>query len=610
MKKRILATLLAAVLAIGLAAPALALPYGQEYIGYTAEGGQQYSDVPTTHWAYSSIETCSQRGWFNGYPDGTFRPNGLIRRDEAAKVFAVAMSLTLEENPTVTYTDTANSWAKAHIEATKALFPNVANLQGTASFRPDQTITREETIYALLVAWRYASKTTNADLSVLNMFSDVNSISAGVKPYVAVAVSEGLVSGLPDGTIAAQKGLTRAEFAALLARALSHGYGSDTTDTPVITVNRYAAETTEERVTLTGKVSPVSTGTKLTLNEESVALNNGSFKVTVALELGENSFTLETKNTYGVRDSKVVRITRTEPEPEPSPEPVPSPTPSAEPTKEPEPTKQPEPSKQPEPTKDPQPTKQPDPSKQPEPVKDPEPSKEPDNSGLVIDPNREVVNTGKCGTNIYYVLYADGELVISGTGKMEDYEYYAWAGSAGYSKAPWNKSSFSTVTISEGITRIGNAAFLKCKDLVKATLPSTIVSIGDYVFFDSGVVQVNLPNGLTTIGEGAFEYSALKKVDIPNSVTNIAKQAFYGSELTSVVLPDGITNIKERTFCACSPDSVTIPDSVTTIGKSAFWGNIKDVYYSGSPQQWADIVIADDNSSLTNATIHFNSTGN
>lgn len=354
MKKRILAILLAAVLVIGLSAPALALPYGQEYVGYTAEGGQQYSDVPTTHWAYSSIETCSQRGWFNGYPDGTFRPNGLIRRDEAAKVFAVAMGLTLEENPTVTYTDTADSWAKAHIEATKALFPNVANLQGTASFRPEQTITREETIYALLVAWRYASKTTNADLSVLNMFSDVNSISAGVKPYMAVAVSEGLVSGLPDGTIAAQKGLTRAEFAALLARALSHGYGSDTTDTPVITVNRYAAETTEDAIVLTGKVSPVSTGTKLTLDGESLTLRNGSFEVLVALELGENSFTLEAKNAYGVRDSKVVRITRTEPEPEPSPEPLPSPAPDPEPTKEPEPSKQPEPSKNPDPVKDPE----------------------------------------------------------------------------------------------------------------------------------------------------------------------------------------------------------------------------------------------------------------
>ncbi len=558
-KRKILSLALALILMLGLAAPALALPYGQEYIGYTAEGGQQYSDVPDGHWAKTSIETCSQRGWFNGYPDGTFRPNGLIRRDEAAKVFAVAMGLTLEENPTATYTDTADSWAKAHIEATKALFPNVVNLQGTASFRPEQTITREETIYALLVAWRYASKTTNADLSVLNMFSDVNSISAGVKPYMAVAVSEGLVSGLPDGTIAAQKGLTRAEFAALLARALNHGYGSDTTDTPVITVNRYAAETTEERVTLTGKVSPVSMGTKLTLDGESVALNNGSFKVTVALELGENSFTLEAKNTYGVRDNKVVRITRTEPEPEPSPEPVPSPAP------------------------DPEPTKEPEPSKQPEPTKDPEPSTE---------PGREVIDSGKCGSNVTWVLYVDGELVISGSGKMQDYKCnYTTDGVPINLTTPWYdiRSDITSVTVSEGVTGIGDWAFGFCKDLLRTNLPNTLKTIGEKAFYGSALSRVNIPYGVVSIGSDSFRLTNLKSVVIPATVTRIRSGTFYHSGLTSITIPDSVTNIDEEAF--------VMPD-------------LKDIYYTGSKEQWEEISIDDINDSLFNATIHFNSTGN
>lgn len=198
--------------------------------------------------------------------------------------------------------------------------------------------------------------------------------------------------------------------------------------------------------------------------------------------------------------------------------------------------------------------------------------------------------------------------MISGTGKMEDYQYYANTG-YGYSKAPWSHSQFSAVTISEGVTNIGNGAFLGCTGLLRATLPSTITTIGDYAFFNSGLVRLNIPNGVTTIGKGAFEYAALAKVDIPNSVISIGEYAFYGSKLTSVVLPAGITNIKSHTFCAMLLDSVTIPDSVTMIGESAFWGTIKDVYYSGSPQQWADIALADGNSALTNANIHFNSTG-
>lgn len=313
MKKKLLALILAAALCLGLAAPALALEYGEEYRGYTTAASQQYRDVTDDHWAKASIETCSQRTWFNGYPDGTFRPEGLITREEAAKVFAVAMGLEIETNPAVTYTDTEGNWASAYIEATKPLFPNVANLQGTSSFRPKQTITREETIYALVIAWGYGSKAKNADLSILNMFSDTSSISAGVKPYMAVGVSEGLVSGLPDGTIAAQKGLTRAEFATLLARALSHGYGDTKQEfqAPAITLDKYPAATTETQVSVTGTVTPADASLKLD-GKSIKAGKDGSFTLALELETGKNTFTLTAENAYGTRDSKTITVERTE----------------------------------------------------------------------------------------------------------------------------------------------------------------------------------------------------------------------------------------------------------------------------------------------------------
>lgn len=311
--KKIFALILALVLCLGTVSPALALTYGEEYAGYTTTGSQQYRDVSTAHWAYSSIETCSQRTWFNGYPDGTFRPDGLITREEAAKVFAVALGLPLEEDPQVTYTDTANCWAKAYIEATKVLFPNVANLQGTASFRPTQTITREETVYALVVAWGYGSQSKNADLSILNMFSDTNSISVGVKPYMAVAVSEGLVSGLPDGTIAAQKGLTRAEFATLLARALSHGYGDTRQEflAPKIRLEPYKTVTAEETLTVAGSVAPANVS--LTLNDSDVRVfSDGSFSLSLPLQVGNNSFILTAENAYGIKDTQTITVERTD----------------------------------------------------------------------------------------------------------------------------------------------------------------------------------------------------------------------------------------------------------------------------------------------------------
>lgn len=596
--RKMISLALALVMLLALAVPAQALEYGEEYIGYTTGGTQQYRDVPTTHWAYSSIETCSQRTWFNGYPDGTFRPEAYIRRDEAAKVFAVALGLTLEENPTITYTDTSDNWAKAYIEVTKVLFPNVANLQGTSSFRPTQTITREETVYALLVAWRYASKTTNADLSVLNMFSDSNSISAGVKPYMAVAVSEGLVSGLPDGTIAAQKGLTRAEFATLLARALSHGYGTDTTDVPVITVNKYAAETTEARLTVTGKVSPVSTGTKLTLDGENVTLgSNGSFQVTVDLELGENTFTLEAKNAYGVRDSKTVLVTRVEPEPEPQPEPSVEPSPEPQPSQQPQPSSQPEPSAQPEPSKTPNPSQGDSGNQGSQNSQGNQGSQGSQNaqgsqtsqgdSGPQIDPNREVNRSGKCGDNLYWVLYADGELVVSGNGRMVDFGIH--------SAPPWNnfKSQISTFTVCDGVLSVGAYACYNYTSLTKVNLPNSVTSIGAYAFrYCTSLYQITLPDSITEIGAFAFEQTRVPRITIPEGVTYIGEMTFYGCKsLTRVTIPASVTDIGEKAFSSCE--------------------SLSHIYYGGSVQQWAEIGFAKGNDVLNSnsVTVHFNSTG-
>lgn len=42
-----------------------------------------FTDVPSTHWAYSYIQNVAAQGWVSGYPDGSFRPNSPITRAEA-----------------------------------------------------------------------------------------------------------------------------------------------------------------------------------------------------------------------------------------------------------------------------------------------------------------------------------------------------------------------------------------------------------------------------------------------------------------------------------------------------------------------------------------------
>lgn len=147
-------------------------------------------------------------------------------------------------------------------------------------------------------------------------------------------------------------------------------------------------------------------------------------------------------------------------------------------------------------------------------------------------------------------------------------------------------------------------------------IPSGVISIGSYAFYKcSGLTSVTIPSSVTSIGSYAFcKCSGLTSVTIPYSVTSIKNFAFDEcTNLTSITIPSGVTSIEQYTFAGCrSLTSVSIPSSVTSIGQGAFSGCssiLTDVYYAGNKTQWGAISIHDGNFYLTNATIHYNSTG-
>ena len=127
----------------------------------------------------------------------------------------------------------------------------------------------------------------------------------------------------------------------------------------------------------------------------------------------------------------------------------------------------------------------------------------------------------------------------------------------------------------------------------------------------SGCQSTVIPNSVTSIGEFAFGgYDNLTSITIPDSVTSIGNMAFYYCpSLTSITIPDSVTSIGGYAFSVCwSLTSITIPDSVTNIGNRAFeyCDSLKNIYYTGSEEQWNKIDIYRFNEPLLNATIHYN----
>lgn len=239
----------------------------------------------------------------------------------------------------------------------------------------------------------------------------------------------------------------------------------------------------------------------------------------------------------------------------------------------------------------------------------------------------------KCGEDLTW-KFKGGTLSIDGTGEMYDYsEDYL---------APWSEHcvEITNVTISDGITSIGDNAFHSCKalsmvtfmdgltrigsgafagcealgdfdfpynletiganafsncnNLIDVTIPDSVQSIGSQAFSCcKGLQSVYLPPTLTIIPDGIFtDCKQLSSVDIPGTVTEIGANAFSKCTAFSLTgLPDGIKSIGAAAFENCGRiEELVLPETLEHIGEAAFTGTVIDkASFDGTPERWTTI---------------------
>lgn len=230
--KRVLCAALCAVLLCGALTPAASAFSANPY---------EFSDTED-HWARAEIEAASSNRqangdrWVNGYPDGTFRPDGQVTRAEFVKMLLAASYL-------YPYTDTAKFLHEASTYAasgeelsgmenhwlTRDGWTQVALDFGLiipsdyagGAFDPDQPATRREAAVMAVRALGLVCPAQQSGQEELP-FTDADEIAQWARGYVYQAVEAGVLEGYPDGSFQGDKTVTRAEAVTMIFRALAY----------------------------------------------------------------------------------------------------------------------------------------------------------------------------------------------------------------------------------------------------------------------------------------------------------------------------------------------------------------------------------------------------
>lgn len=176
---------------------------------------EQYTDVTEDAWYYDEVSFVSEKGYFKGYPDNTFKPNDTMTRAMFVTVMSRFAGVKVDDT-TSAFTDVpAGEWYTGAI--TWAAKKGIVNGRGNGIFDPNGNVTREEMCTILdryLEAYDETAKLTKTPATI----TDLDTVSAYAAEAVENCVAYGVITGYPDGTFGPKINATRAHVAAILQR--------------------------------------------------------------------------------------------------------------------------------------------------------------------------------------------------------------------------------------------------------------------------------------------------------------------------------------------------------------------------------------------------------
>lgn len=173
----------------------------------------EFSDMNSSHWAYSYVLRMVQSGIINGYEDNTFRPDGSITRAEFSKLVIKAFNIMSDKH--AEFADVPqNSWYYEYVSALAGC--GIVNGVSDTEFAPEAVITRQDMavmIYRAMKFTGYSEKQIETEVS----FNDSADIAGYAKEAVTYLGGLGIINGTDSNRFAPNDNATRAEAAKILS---------------------------------------------------------------------------------------------------------------------------------------------------------------------------------------------------------------------------------------------------------------------------------------------------------------------------------------------------------------------------------------------------------
>ncbi len=195
-----------------------------------------FPDVAETHPAHVAIESLAEKNVISGTVSGEFLPDDPVTRAQAAKIF-----VNWQAVPTVSSVAHLSDVPEAAVPYVgAALTRGWLNGFPDGTFRPAASLTRQQMSVILIRIVELEDEAlalSEKDVDdLLEPFVDQGAVSPAARPYVAVAVMKGLLTGDKSARLSPVTPVTRAQLCLVVHRAGVLAQGDESvSETPIAT---------------------------------------------------------------------------------------------------------------------------------------------------------------------------------------------------------------------------------------------------------------------------------------------------------------------------------------------------------------------------------------